>query len=182
MLAPSPTRPRSESPLFDREPSGFSLIEVLIAAALLLIVSVGILPMFTRSITNNLQGKQATEATNLARSELERMIQLPANDPALTLIAGNELVRNEKWSKDSKRWYDVSSFPSTEIDTFERTVTVRQFSMNALADGVLDASELLDASADPQAVHLKEIEVQVGAPPSGMSPGKQVTLRMYKAL
>ena len=177
MLAHSPAP--SSAP---RDDAGFSLVEVLIAAALLLIVSVGILPMFTRSITNNLQGKQATEATNLARSELERMIQLPSDDPALTLLTGSSLVRNEKWSKDSLQWYDVSSFPTGEIDTFERTVTVRQFSMSALADGVLDATEHLDASADIQLVHLKEIEVQVLAPPSGMSPGKQVTLRMFKAL
>lgn len=177
LTAKSPAKPAENG-----RDAGFSLVEVLIAAALLLIVSVGILPMFTRSITNNLQGKQATEATNLARSELERMIQLPSDAADLTLLSGTELVRNEKWSKNSLQWYDVGSFPTGEIDAFERTVTVRQFGMGALADGLLDSSELLDASSDPQLVHLKEIEVEVVAPPSGMSPGKQVTLRVFKAL
>ena len=166
----------------DRADSGFSLVEVLIAAGLLLVVSVGILPMFTRSITNNIQGKQATEATNLARSELERLVQLPFNDVELTLVSGTELVRDEKWSKDSYRWYDVASFPAGEVDQYSRNVRVRQFNITALADGVLDDSEVLDASADPQTVDLKEIEVRVESPPSGMSPGKQVTLRMFKAI
>ena len=161
---------------------GFSLVEVLIAAGLLLIVTVGILPMFTRSIGNNVQGKQATETTNLARSEIERLVQLPFDDVALTLTAGSELVRDEKWSKNSHQWYDISSFPSGEVDQFDRNVRIRQFNMNALADGVLDDTEVLDASADIQLVDMKEIQVRVIAPPSGMSPGKQVTLIMYKAI
>ena len=170
------------SPPSGHQAAGFSLVEVLIAAALLLVVTVGILPMFTRSITNNIQGKQATEATNEARSELERLVQLPFDDIELTLTSGTELVRNEKYSKNSHQWYDVGSFPSGEVVVFTRTVTVRQFNISALDDAILDTAELLDASADPQLVSLKEIEVQVVTPPSGMTPGKQVTLRMYKAI
>ncbi len=176
-----------ESTLSPRTPAGaehgFSLVEVLIAAGLLLIVTVGILPMFTTSITNNIQGKQSTETTNLARSELERLIQLPFAAPELTLATGaTELLRTEKWSQTSKQWYAVGSFPAGEIDQYDREVRVRQFLVTALDDGILDpATELLPGAATGGA-EVKEIQVQVSAPASGMSPGKQVTLIAYKTL
>ena len=55
---------------------GFSLIEVLMAMALLVVVVAGLLPLFTRSVLENLEGKESTLSVNHARSELETQKQL----------------------------------------------------------------------------------------------------------
>jgi len=51
-----------------RRDAGFSIIEALIAAAILLIIALGLLPLFTRSISDNVSGNDATQATNGSRT------------------------------------------------------------------------------------------------------------------
>jgi Tfp pilus assembly protein PilV len=50
---------------------GLSIVEVLIASALLLIIALGILPLFSRSIISNRQGLDSTEVSNMARTQME---------------------------------------------------------------------------------------------------------------
>src|SRR4051812_50016518 len=69
---------------------GFSLIEVLIAAAIFLIVALGLVPFFTQAIANNRTGADFTQSTNYAKSELERLYALPLSSPDLQVTAGNE--------------------------------------------------------------------------------------------
>ena len=53
--------------------TGFTLVEVLIALAVFAIGSLGILAMITTSLNENLNGRQATEATLLGTLKLERL-------------------------------------------------------------------------------------------------------------
>ena len=44
-------------------PPASRMIEALIAAAILLIIALGLMPLFTRSINDNVSGNDATQAT-----------------------------------------------------------------------------------------------------------------------
>ena len=67
--------------------AGFSLIEALIAAAILLIIALGLIPLFSRAITDNVNGNDATQATNGSRTQLEDMLGLPFANTRLTVPA-----------------------------------------------------------------------------------------------
>ena len=54
--------------------AGFSIIEALIAAAILLIIALGLLPLFSRSINDNVSGNDATQATNGSRTQIEELL------------------------------------------------------------------------------------------------------------
>ena len=68
--------------------AGFSLIEGLIAAALLLLVLVSILPLFTQSMLNNATGNDSSYISNAAVDGFERISsrELPS-----ALLASEEL-------------------------------------------------------------------------------------------
>ncbi|MEZ5313277.1 MAG: hypothetical protein R2862_06270 [Thermoanaerobaculia bacterium] len=68
--------------------AGFSLIEGLVAAALLLIVTVGILPLFSRAMQNNAKGNDSTRQSNGAVDELERSISMPFNSGPMDIVNG----------------------------------------------------------------------------------------------
>ena len=51
--------------------NGLTLVETLIAAAALLIVSLAVVPLFSRALLNNRSGYDSNEASYLVRSELE---------------------------------------------------------------------------------------------------------------
>ena len=70
--------------------AGFSLIEALIATGILLMIAIGIIPLFASSILNNTRGADSTTATNFSRSQLEsleRLISLAT--PAVAVPAGS---------------------------------------------------------------------------------------------
>ena len=70
--------------------SGFSLIEVLIAMALAGLLLVGVLPLFTKSMTNNVEGNQLTEVTNRARLHLEELMAMRIDAEELTVPDGEK--------------------------------------------------------------------------------------------
>lgn len=153
-----------------RGQEGLSLVEVLIAAAILLIVAVGILPLFTRSMLNNVSGYDSTQATSHGKSELETLFSnsvdsIEMTNPAPTQLVraiaggGDEMVLNDQfWYQGTRRadqYLDAVlgderwvTDPATEITDsnpglilWERTTLHRQF---AYADinkqGVVDVN------------------------------------------
>lgn len=161
---------------------GFSVIEALIAAALLLIITIGILPFFTRSILNNAEGARSTTTTNYARSKIEELYQLPFDSGLLTVPPGaTELETIEYYSARQKRWLNAP--PTNEPTTFTRSIRVRQFNISALEDnGRFDDGEALAGGVTPSFLHLKEIEIEVRTPDQvgALGTGKRVRLRTYK--
>ena len=167
-----------------RAERGLTLIEVVIASAVLLIVSLGVLPLFIRSIADNAVSRESTDMTNSARSEIERYSELDFFDSTeLTVVAGTALVTDEYYSYVAKKWRPGAP-PVGDPAVFTRTVTVRQFSAVALADGVLDSGEALDATVSRDFVHLKEIVVAVVPQRrnASLSPSGQITLRLVRAI
>lgn len=174
------TRPRTRSRTRSRAGAspgvsrGMSLVEALVGGALLLIVSLSILPLFLSSMSSTRSGADSTASTTLARNTVEEFFQLDFNDPRLVIPSGQtQVVRNEYHTADG-RWLTGVAPPATQ---WTRTVRVRQFS-------VTDLTAPLDGSTDSTFVSVREIEVEVqatrlaGGP---LGPAKRVTLRQFKA-
>lgn len=163
--------------------SGFTLIEVLIASLLLMVIALGTLPLFMRSIIDNASGRESTQLSNFARSQIEEYSQLDFNSAPLTIDTGSEKVTTNYYSQSDRRWIDGDP-PSDDPAAFTRTVTVRQFSVAALQDQRLDPGEAMPSGTGPSFVHLKEIVVSVQGQRQSAAFGtaKQITLRILKAL
>lgn len=165
-----------------RRSAGFSLIEVLVAGLILLVIALGLIPLYTRSIRSNVEGFGYTQVSNFAKSRAEEYVQLPFNNARLTVPPGEEqLAACDCYSLEDHRWIDEADCPTTEsaCDTvlFNRTTTVQQFSVTDLANP-------LPGDAPPAAVHLKEITVAVeGTREAGhvLGPGKTIAVRVLKA-
>ncbi len=162
---------------------GFSLIEVLIAAAIFLIVALGLVPFFTQAIANNRTGADFTQSTNYAKSEVERLYALPFTSPDLQVAAGTEAVTVQYFSLKTQTW--VNPLPAGELALWTRTVTIRQFGLGGMIDidhdGNLDGP--LDAGAPAASIHAKQIQVNVQSGRTGgpLGGGKQITLSVFKA-
>ena len=165
--------------------AGFSTIEALLAGVLLLIMALGVLPLFTQSLSNNRQGRTASDAANQARSELERMGQLGFDHADLTVPNGDdELTRTDYFSETKREWINEADWnPATDgFRLFTREVTVRQYNFDALDDELLESSEAQAGGTDPGLVHFKEILVEIDANALRAGPNKQVTIRAIKTI
>ena len=167
---------------------GFSLIEVLIAMALAGLLLIGVLPIFAKSMSNNVEGNQLTEVTNRSRLHVESLFSLDFNAPELTIPVGETALEVEElYSQAQERWFDEASFPAGEDPLYTRQTRIRQFSVAAVDDEDLEFedAEALPGGSDPSQIHVKEIEVRVNTgPPSTfniMGTRKTVTLRVLKS-
>jgi hypothetical protein len=168
------------------------MIEVLIAAAILLVIALGLVPLFARAIRDNTQGNDTTQATNQNRSRLEESLQLPFNSPLLTLPAGapqGETV--ESWAQgDVKKTGDTKErwWPNAPTDKglllWTRTTRVRQYNVSDLdssaGDFTLDDPQ--PGGTEPVFVHLKEVEVVLESEKESTVFGgnRQVVFRVLK--
>ena len=66
-----------------RRERGLTIIEMLLALALLGFILLGILPLFMGSVQSNFSGNEYTSIHNLCRDRLEQLMNLPFNDPQL---------------------------------------------------------------------------------------------------
>lgn len=142
-----------------RRERGFSILEGLIAAAILLIVVVGVLPLLDRARRNNQYGSTATRLTSAATETFETRLALPFNALPLTVEGGNTvretvdfyLFKGNRWS---------ATLPAGDLPELRRETRVRQYSLSdLLEDGRLDNP--LPGNATPSFVHLKVIEVSL---------------------
>jgi prepilin-type N-terminal cleavage/methylation domain-containing protein len=162
-----------------RSQRGFSVVEVLIAAAIFLIIAVGVLPLFIQSIRNNVAGRDATDISHVSKSRVEELLQVPYN--SLEIPAGStESVIEDYWSRTNKSW--LTGTPPLADAVWLRTTRVRQFALSDLtADGVADHP--LDGGTPTGQVHFKEIVVELRSGNQNvLSSGKALTLRMLRAI
>ncbi len=166
--------------------SGFSLLEVLIASVILLLIALGIVPLFIRATGQNQEGRFASVASSIASSELERLLGVPFNAPDMTVPVGDvEILREQYQLEMSGEWIDLDDWTPEDGFVFHRIIRVRQFALGALADGILNRAESINGSVSdltPGLVQIKEILVQVE---SGSFPGassKQVSLRSIRGV
>lgn len=165
-----------------RGEGGFSLIEAMIGAALLLLIVLGVLPLFTRAMIDNAAGADYTRTTNHARSAAENLFQLSFNDTVMTVpTTGTSLVAPEFYSELTKRWQpNTGTLP---VGTqWLRTTTVRQYGLSdVIEDGIFDRP--LPGDTFPSAVHVKEIEVRVESAgvTGALGARKQMQMRLLKS-
>ena len=121
---------------------GYSLVEVLLGLMILMVVLLGLMPLFTRSIQQNLEGKQSSEATGHGRSEIESLLQLDFNNWRVNVETGNEraahLYRTEGDTGKRGDEYWTETDPAPTVASWEMDRVVRQFGITAVRDDDLD--------------------------------------------
>lgn len=172
-----------------RDPeSGFSLVEALVAALLLLLIAVGILPLFIQSMLNNAQGQDSSTAANFARARLEEFDQLQFSDARMAITAGDERRFDEIYLFKGKTWMDGTLPPAGDWASWSRTTLVHQYGAVKWDAAPFSYETRLPSSANPIDVHLKEIEVTVtsnrnrNATGFSLGAGKAVSARVYKSM
>lgn len=169
--------------------AGFSLVETLIAALLFLVVVVGMLPLFLSSITNNNAGNDYLHATNFARTDLEQLHKVPFGDASLAIAGGSTSTTTTDYFSQNPlltgvgQWQPSATPTAPQLVLWQRSATVRQYSVDAFADGNLTTDEALDGASDPIFVHVKEVRVQLTGErqTSSLGPARQLTFRVLKA-
>jgi hypothetical protein len=156
--------------------SGYSVVEGLIAAALLLIVTVGILPLFARSMANNVSGNDQTRQSNGAVDEFERSTSLPFNSGDMSLLLGNDRVDDtvialkklsvspgEPDTVMSTRWELPANLGTDDLQQTVRRRRLRQFpfdEFNATTPGASFQNPLPQGTPD-SAVIFKVVDVTI---------------------
>jgi prepilin-type N-terminal cleavage/methylation domain-containing protein len=166
---------------------GFSMIEVLIAAVILLVILLGIVPLFLRASVNRQAGRESTSVASYARSQAEALLQLPFDHEDVSVPAGQDALSVVEYLvPDSHDWSDDGSLAGDA--QWVRTTRVEQFGTADLLDGDTDGDgDSLDTplpgGTDPRSVQLKQIEVAVTSPREGgaFGAGQEMTVRVLKA-
>ena len=105
---------------------GVTLVELLIAIALLGFILLGIAPLFIASVKSNYSANEYTSLNNLGRDRLEQLMTLPFNDPQLSV--GDHSVNDLPATLPDPR----TGVPPSEVaNPFRRTYRVRQFAIPA---------------------------------------------------
>lgn len=163
----SPPRPCSRE-------AGFSIIEGLIAALLLLIVTLGILPLFSRAMNNNVKGNDSTRQSNGATDAFESAIALPFNSGDMNIPAGstsvvvNDTLALKKIASPSggvdqtisTRWELPASLATGDVQVMNRQRTLQQYSLDDYADNQTFDTPL-DGVVEPRLVHFKVVDISL---------------------
>ncbi len=152
-----------------RPAAGSSLLETLIASAMLLIIAVAIFPMFHRAVDNNISGAESTQAAQHTRTEIEDLFTLPLDsdvfdmaNPLVGHTVGSAGATGDEMSLGTFLFDPMAnvgtgdlydrSYPmapgSWIVDEntavgqirWERTAIIRQYAYSDIAEGVIDAS------------------------------------------
>lgn len=167
--------------------AGFSIIEVLIASAIMLFIALGIIPLFVTAMSSNVSGNDSTKTANEVREYLEEAWQIPFADPDLTLTStdGTEKILTQLYSRAEEKWVTTLTVPN-DTALFERTTRIRQFSVAELSDAEANDRDPvpLNYDADPQAIQVKEITVALRSlqVPGLLGGGKEIEMRAYKTI
>ena len=104
-----------------RREAGVTLVELLIAVALLGIVLLGIAPLFIASVRSNYSAFEYTSIHNLARDRLEQLMNLPFDSPQL---AQGSFVNDLPTTLPDP----VTGIPPSNVkNPLQRTYTVNNF-------------------------------------------------------
>jgi Tfp pilus assembly protein PilV len=148
-----------------RREAGLTLVELLIALALLSFVLLGIVPLFLSSVKSNYAGNEYTSIHILARDRLEQLMNLPFSD--VQLNPGVYTNDQPPRLPDPRNPSALSIIPNP----FRITYQVFQYRIPdsaTVASGAAFTPTRVIASG--QTFHYKRIEVTVSAHQSGTFP------------
>jgi hypothetical protein len=174
-----------------RSEAGFSVIEGLIAAALLLIITVGVLPLISRSMLNNVKGNDATRQSNGTVDEFERTLSLPffggetsLQGAATTLTTQNAIGMIHLPGGQqtvSANWEPYAALAPADV-VLRKTSTMRQYETDEYAiDQTFD--DPLPGSTEPRRVNLKVFDLVFEEPLNSANSQWRThyTVRLVKA-
>lgn len=145
--------------------AGLTLVELLIAVALLGIVLLGIAPLFIVSVRSNYSANEYTSIHNLGRDRLEQLMNLPVTNPQLS--AATATFPNDLPTTLPDPITGVA--PSTVVNPLRRIYTVNHFTSTPPA--VSGGSYTLNPVAAGQPYDFKEIVVTVTSTSGGTNLG-----------
>lgn len=163
--------------------SGMSLVEVVIASFILLILALGVVPLFTRSMASNASGADSTRVSNMATEGAERFLQLDYHDPALEIPLGDlSRVVEEVYTEEDGDFIpgtEATALTAGKTPLWTRVSTIRQFNVNDLTNPIPGEDPL---NPNPSA-QVKEIQVAVEGLRRGGPLGstKSLTVRVLKS-
>lgn len=177
----------------DRPSSGFSLIELLIAAGLMMVIMIGTIPLFMRSVTDNMAGRESTHATNWSRSRLESVNGLPL-DREMYEISGLATARQDHVYWDGDVWVSTPC-PDVPAPTcgapdptfhpvWEQQLMLRQYNIKRpldLAPGTVrffDPADALPGDTEPIFVHVREFGSRVASRKQSGALGQQKAINI----
>ncbi|MCP4664434.1 MAG: prepilin-type N-terminal cleavage/methylation domain-containing protein [bacterium] len=161
--------------------SGFSLLEVLIAAALLLTVALAILPLFVRATMNTASGRSSTEMATTGKDSMETLFPAPFSDPQLVIPNGStQTVVQEFWEPNPPPMSGGTWLPiGNEKTAWSRTVTIQQYGLGDMYDNKMIDTPL-DGGTDDAYVQIKEVKIRIEGVVNTAQAGRNLTLRYYK--
>lgn len=167
--------------------AGFSLIEVLVAAVILLVILLGVIPLFLHSMSNRQSGLESTAVGSYARTRAETLLELPFDHPELTVPAGSDELEVVEYLPLGDREWTTDGAAAADA-AWVRTTHVRQFGSGDLLDGDTDGDgdsldQPLPGGTNPRSIQLKEIEVAVTSNREAgpLEAGEEITVRVLKA-
>lgn len=128
---------------------GSSLIELLLAAALLGVALLAVAPLFVRAAVDLAAGEARSTAALLAQNALEGWSAVQV---------GRLETRVEYYSVGLGRWLD-SPPPVPDLTRWVRETRIERYPLAAVTDGRLDRSEALPADSTAPGVDLLAVRV-----------------------
>jgi len=166
---------------------GFTLIEALIATAIVVVIALGLIPLFTRAMANNMAGSDSTFVSTAGQSGIETVISIPFGHPTQTLVgaatATTPVVETYRQGDPTQLGDLAGGWGGTSgTSLWSRTTTVRQYNVTSDLDDDQTLNTPEPGSIDPTFVHLKEVEVRLDSGrTSGILTGKTITLHYFRA-
>lgn len=150
----------------------FSLIETSIAMALLLMISLSVMPMFSRSMAAANTGREKTEVTTFLHISDELLTMPLGVGPMVPPTGAGSRELTFFWCQGEPKvvadtaegWFDDATGKGQVL--WDRRTTTRQFSVRALdadLDGVSDLAddEAINGGDRPEQVHWTVTEVRL---------------------
>jgi type II secretory pathway pseudopilin PulG len=162
------------------------MIEALIATAIIGGVAVGVIPLFTRAMSDNMAGSDYTRVSNYSRSEEEDFAREPFANYATAVPTGQTQGSVVQYiDPTSKQWVTVANLaavPKNPNIVWTRTITYAVYNANDMDDDQL-YNEPVVGGASPTEIQVVQATVQVQAI-SAMGPEggrRSTTIRFLKS-
>jgi prepilin-type N-terminal cleavage/methylation domain-containing protein len=162
--------------------SGFSMVESLIAAAIIGIVAIGILPLFTRAMVDNMAGADYTRVTNYAKSKEEDFSRIPFLQQSIQMKPGDTQEMTTEYM-DPASLYWVATKPTNPLAVWTRVTTYTQYNMYDTDDDKMFNNPIAGGTAAvgiQDTVQVIQAQVQVKSVSAiGPMGGRRTTLVRY---